>query len=1166
MKPILLKLAGLQSYREAQEVDFTRLCDSGVFGIFGPTGSGKSTILDAITLALYGKVERASGGTQGIMNQAESTLAVSFTFELSNASGTQKYTVERQFKRTGDTSMNGTVTRLIEATEAGSVVLADKAREVDAAVQDILGLSMADFTRAVVLPQGKFAEFLSLTGKDRRQMLQRLFRLEQYGDQLLARLSSENNRVKTEIGRIVSEQLGLGDASEQTLEHARGSVEQAVQASVEHSRVLQQEESAFAILKQAWEREQERSGLNKQWNELEQQRADMEEKERRLLQAERAEAVRPRFEEWQEASRVLQLRSAEEAEAEQRKAQAEAVRLRVRSELDARREKRASEEPVLELRIGDLKQAVSTESELQQWSEHASRMEKQLSEAQSALEASRNELAQETSKLERAFIKQAELKERMEKTEVSSDARMRIQSANSDRLELRALTKQLQEQTDAVAVIEAEQAQLQLRQEALYAQLHTIVQAAAHSNTALRRIQLEWKRGANILEELGSGLEACKLENDRLRTEQERRHTAALLAASLIEGEACPVCGSEHHPHPIQQAIESGQHIAADFEHTRTTAEALSTRVREMQLRLERGKFRMKQASSEVLKLQEQLQEGVQGAVLEQEEIEISAAEAAAAVELSALNEAVSIDHMVRRADTMELLLQQLDHALSAVEAAIDQAARDGATHSKLAQECSVRIHAGEQQNKQAMLKLSELRHRLEQVQEQWTSRYGEWTEEHVSQELARFQELDKEAEELRARLVKSEPFISGLQESIQRLKEQETSADKTVAQLAAELAANSRLVVARTELLFRLLYGPEAGAASDRHTPGIAAVELGKAETALAGLRTAEAEAMAAFDAAAAEWNSALQTSGLAAQALAAAREALDQAEQRLSRALTDAGFSGHAELHEALLPEESKQLWKQAAQQYRERERELSVRLKLLEEQLQGISLSEEDYSQAAARLQAAKQAHESALQLKAKAERDLEELHSKHSRWKSLDESRARLQERLNLLSKLSVVFRGNAFVEYVAEEQLGQICRSASERLAVLTRRRYALEVDSGGGFVIRDDANGGVRRPVSSLSGGETFLASLSLALALSAQIQLRGQYPLDFFFLDEGFGTLDPELLDTVVSALEKLHTDRLSVGVISHVPELRARLPRRLIVHPSQSLGSGSRVVLETM
>ncbi|MER2254286.1 MAG: SbcC/MukB-like Walker B domain-containing protein, partial [Priestia megaterium] len=93
-----------------------------------------------------------------------------------------------------------------------------------------------------------------------------------------------------------------------------------------------------------------------------------------------------------------------------------------------------------------------------------------------------------------------------------------------------------------------------------------------------------------------------------------------------------------------------------------------------------------------------------------------------------------------------------------------------------------------------------------------------------------------------------------------------------------------------------------------------------------------------------------------------------------------------------------------------------------------------------------------------------------------------------------------------------------------------------------------------------------FLTSLALALSLSAQIQLRGEYPLQFFFLDEGFGTLDGELLDTVVTALEKLQSNNLSIGVISHVQELRARLPKRLIVEPSEPSGKGTSVRVETL
>jgi exonuclease SbcC len=77
------------------------------------------------------------------------------------------------------------------------------------------------------------------------------------------------------------------------------------------------------------------------------------------------------------------------------------------------------------------------------------------------------------------------------------------------------------------------------------------------------------------------------------------------------------------------------------------------------------------------------------------------------------------------------------------------------------------------------------------------------------------------------------------------------------------------------------------------------------------------------------------------------------------------------------------------------------------------------------------------------------------------------------------------------------------------------------------------------------------------------QIQLRGEQ-LKFFFLDEGFGTLDPATLDVALAALERLQAENLTVGVITHVDEVRARMPRRLVVTPAQPGGPGSRVAIE--
>ena len=113
-------------------------------------------------------------------------------------------------------------------------------------------------------------------------------------------------------------------------------------------------------------------------------------------------------------------------------------------------------------------------------------------------------------------------------------------------------------------------------------------------------------------------------------------------------------------------------------------------------------------------------------------------------------------------------------------------------------------------------------------------------------------------------------------------------------------------------------------------------------------------------------------------------------------------------------------------------------------------------------------------------------------------------------------------------------------------------------------MIIDNFNNGETRRSATLSGGESFLVSLSLALALSSQIQLKSKSSLEFFFLDEGFGTLDNQLLDRVISSLESLRdNEKMNIGLITHVEELKERVPRKLIVNPPISGECGTKVSL---
>ena len=155
---------------------------------------------------------------------------------------------------------------------------------------------------------------------------------------------------------------------------------------------------------------------------------------------------------------------------------------------------------------------------------------------------------------------------------------------------------------------------------------------------------------------------------------------------------------------------------------------------------------------------------------------------------------------------------------------------------------------------------------------------------------------------------------------------------------------------------------------------------------------------------------------------------------------------------------------------------------------------------------------------------------------------------------MLSKVLTLVKESRFMEFIAEVYLKEIAKEAEGRVLSLTSGKYGLIYKNGNFFVI-DNLQGGRERPVLSLSGGETFLVSLSLALALSAQISRRASKPLEFFFLDEGFGTLDDELIDAVTTSLEKLQKSNLTVGLITHVAELKNRIGAKIEVTGATAL-----------
>jgi exonuclease SbcC len=157
----------------------------------------------------------------------------------------------------------------------------------------------------------------------------------------------------------------------------------------------------------------------------------------------------------------------------------------------------------------------------------------------------------------------------------------------------------------------------------------------------------------------------------------------------------------------------------------------------------------------------------------------------------------------------------------------------------------------------------------------------------------------------------------------------------------------------------------------------------------------------------------------------------------------------------------------------------------------------------------------------------------------------------------LKLLKSLFMGNGFVNYISTIKLRELVNYANSRFIRLTRGNLSLELNANNSFDVIDHLNDGKRRNIKSLSGGQQFQASLSLALALAGIVQQQNKANQNFFFLDEGFGTQDEESLKLVFEAISSLKNENRIVGLISHVPELKENINLYLEVINDPNSGS---------
>ncbi|UBK70013.1 SbcC/MukB-like Walker B domain-containing protein [Clostridium perfringens] len=1170
MKPIKLEVKGLNSFIDKQVVEFDKLTERGLFGIFGPTGSGKSTILDGITLALYGDIARKSSN---YINTNCDGVYVSYEFQITG-NEVKRYRVDREFKRDNKSGgIRNKSSKIIDITGGGENVLEEKAKAVTSKCEEIIGLKLDDFMRTVVLPQGKFSEFLKLEGKERRNMLERLFNLRKYGDDLSIKLSLEIRKEKDKMNVLEGQLKGYEGVSEEALKAKEEEINEI------NLSIKSKEELLNKIKKEFEEAE-------KVWNTQKELYDKRIEEESLVSRSEEIKSFKERVEISNKADKVIvfinnleeilkEINKEDLKFNELNKKLEELTNLREENKLKFEEVSKKKEEKLPDLRLKKEKLLESQKERdiLFQIKADGVKLKeacKKIFEEKSKCDTKLNSIEENEKRLNEEL---KEKEERKEELFVHEEFKNKINSGlfilnsyesldkqfneiKSEEIELKQYIKNL------TADKEKSEKDLKVKIESLSKtrdKLESLLKKTpGDSNSILeKQIKLgEYREKLNKYKEIKNSLEESlksknnfeeklkAFENQKLLLEKEVRELkeyinkvkveelAHKLRENLVDGECCPVCGSTHHE------LNKVEKINLEESNEKTTLlESKEEKLKELILEFSKIEATLEYENKKIEELNISIEE-----VGEVNEERLKSLEE----EFNTLKE--KVEEFNLKKENLEKDLEKLKEEKNNLENIFNKA--EVILCEKIVRE------------KEIASKIKELDKELKLKNYELNSIKNELKIEDIKLEneliLKKEKEknlLEKEIRILRTQLEESNKIKDELREKRDALKEDYLSQKSLLDGKVEVYREKERMIKGSLKGLI-----DEALPIEKIDIKGLLEdlqLEIDYIEKAYLNLSEEKEKLEKAF-------NNMNQEVAVTKERVNSLNLRKENEEKKVNLALEEEGFKTILEVKEGILSKDEKEKLKTLIEEYHNNLIKVRANIELLIKKLNGKSLTEEEWIRVLQEKNNTEKELKEVEELKIRLVTESESIKKKLEEQRDILHIKAKQEHKLALLSDLEKLFKGKKFVEFIAANQLKYISIEASKKLKDITNGVYGLEVDENGKFIIRDYKNGGAKRDASTLSGGETFLASLALALSLSSQIQLKGTAPLELFFLDEGFGTLDDNLLDVVMSSLERLHHERLSVGIISHVESIKNRVPVKLILTPAEAGIGGSKVKIE--
>ncbi|MDU2289400.1 SbcC/MukB-like Walker B domain-containing protein [Clostridium disporicum] len=1161
MRPIKLKIKGLNSFIEEQTIDFEKLTDRGLFGIFGPTGSGKSTILDGITLALYGDISRKSSN---YINTNCDRLNVSFEFQISGAE-IKRYLVTREFKR--DKKSGNPISgkcKIVDITN-GEEVLADKVKAVTDKCKEVIGLSLEDFTRTVVLPQGKFSEFLKLEGKPRREMLERLFNLEQYGDNLSRKLSREINHEKTENSVLLGQLMGYEDISEEKKAEKEEELKLSIDNLNKVAKELKDIDKSFKENQELWDMQLEVRGYKEKENALKERAIEIESFKEKVKLGEAANKVKPYISTYENTLNNINF-----TERELRELKIKCEELNSNKKIieeqwnNARliRDSKLSQYKVQEEKIkdaiNDKKSLDLLENEIKEINNNVNELNKKKKENEEKLVDSEDRLKRENDLLK-------EKEEYRDTLNIDSEFKKYVQDGlvlTRDYNNYLKLLKDIETKINTInelvkksleekniLKVEFDKKNYLLKENEN--NLESLIKNCPGNQNDLfdmqekyselkgkldifKRSNEELLKNKDAIEVLSKDLEPKKeeyinLENEIKKIkieilEIERENLAHKLREELNEGDICPVCGSvEHHKEKIKHVdIKDDTNLEKSIDLKEKLSIIVLNSIRDIEAKLSIAKEKIKESESIISDLGEDFNEEV------------------------VLNLQVKMNELKSKINDYNIKKEELENRIKNL--------REECNNLKLKHtQLETKINSNENTINELLEDKKKQEENLQQVEEKLNFLKEKTKVEDFITKNAEINKIENEREEI-------EKTIKSYRNRIDELNTEKEVAKNNLNDTNQELAKINTTLDEKNKVREENLLKIKSKVKDIDNIEEIlnkVQKEIKIIEDNYIFTEKSKEEADKIYE----ECNSKLISITSKGKELYKRKE---EEKQKLDIALKEEGFLSADEVKQNVLEKVKIEALKVEIDKYNDDLAKIRGAIESISKKIGNRELTEEQWIA----IQQEKEEKEVKVkeynEIKIKLQEELKIIEDKMIELKGLLKQKEELDHKLALLNDLDKLFKGKKFVEFVAATRLKYVSLEASKKLKEITNGNYGLEVDEDGRFIIRDYKNGGAERDASTLSGGETFLASLALALALSAEIQLKGTAPLELFFLDEGFGTLDDNLLEVVMSSLERIHNDKLKVGIISHVESIKNRVPVKLLITPAEAGLGGSKVKIE--